>query len=93
MKTINLVNAARGDTPADLVLKNCQIIDVFSSKIEKGDIAITDGIIVGIGSYHGKEEIDIKNRFVSPGFIDGHVHIESSMLTPPQSRSTRITKT
>ena len=84
MKTINLVNAARGDTPADLVLKNCQIIDVFSSKIEKGDIAITDGIIVGIGSYHGKKEIDIKNRFVSPGFIDGHVHIESSMLTPPQ---------
>jgi len=84
MKTINLVKAARGDSLEDLVLKNCQIINVFSSQIEKGDIAITDGIIVGIGSYQGKEEIDIKNRFVSPGFIDGHVHVESSMLTPPQ---------
>ena len=84
MKTIGLVDVARGDTLADLVLKNCQIIDVFSSKIEKGDIAITDGVIVGIGTYQGIKEIDIKNRFVSPGFIDGHVHIESSMLTPPQ---------
>ncbi len=84
MKTINLCSVARGDTLADLVLKNCQIIDVFSSKIEIGDIAITDGVIVGIGTYQGVKEIDIKNRFVSPGFIDGHVHIESSMLTPPQ---------
>ncbi|MCK5762350.1 MAG: adenine deaminase, partial [Candidatus Izimaplasma sp.] len=84
MKTVKLVEIARGDKPADLVLKNCQIINVFTSKIEKGDIAITDGMIVGIGSYEGKEEIDVKNQFVSPGFIDGHVHIESSMLTPPQ---------
>ena len=84
MNTVKLVEVARGDTQADLVLKNCNIINVFTSKIEHADIAITDGIIVGIGQYKGKEEIDIKNRFVAPGFIDGHVHIESSMLTPPQ---------
>lgn len=84
MNTIKLVEIARGDSLADLVLKNCKIVNVFTSKIEEGDIAISDGIIVGIGSYHGIKEIDLKNRFVSPGFIDGHVHIESSMLTPPQ---------
>lgn len=84
MDTIKLVEIARGDSPADLVLKNCNIINVFTSKIEQGDIAIHDGKIVGVGSYQGLKEIDIKNRFVSPGFIDGHVHIESSMLTPPQ---------
>ena len=84
MDTIKLVEIARGDSPADLVLKNCNIINVFTSEVEQGDIAIHEGKIVGIGSYHGVKEIDVKNRFVSPGFIDGHVHIESSMLTPPQ---------
>ncbi len=84
MNTIKLVEVARGDVPADLVLRNCRIINVFTGKIEQGDIAITDEVIVGIGNYEGTKEIDMKNRFVSPGFIDGHVHIESSMLTPPQ---------
>ncbi len=84
MKTIKQAEIARGIRLAELVLKNCQIVNVFTSKIEKGDIAINDGIIVGIGSYQGEKEIDVKNRYVSPGFIDGHVHIESSMLTPPQ---------
>ncbi len=84
MDTIKLAKVARGDAIADLVLKNCKIINVFTREIEIGDIAITDGKIVGIGEYQGKEELDLKNRFVAPGFIDGHVHIESSMLTPPQ---------
>lgn len=84
MDTVKFVEIARGDAPADLVLKNCNIINVFTSEIEQGDIAIQDGTIVGIGSYKGIKEIDVKNRYVSPGFIDGHVHIESSMLTPPQ---------
>ncbi len=84
MKTIELVKVAVGEKPADLVLKNCNIINVFTGKTEKGDIAINDGIIVGIGNYSGNVEHDLKNRFVSPGFIDGHVHIESSMLTPTQ---------
>ena len=84
MDTVKLVEIARGSVPADLVLKNCRIINVFNSEIEQGDIAITDEVIVGIGKYNGVKEIDMKNRYVAPGFIDGHVHIESSMLTPPQ---------
>ncbi|MBN2605666.1 MAG: adenine deaminase [Bacilli bacterium] len=84
MKSIQYAKIAHGDMKADLVLKNCQIVNVFSGEIEQGDIAITDGIIMGIGAYKGEVEFDVKNKFVAPGFIDGHVHIESSMLTPPQ---------
>lgn len=75
---------AIGKEKAELVLKNCRIIDVFNHKIEQNDIAIEKGIIVGIGHYQGIKEIDMKNKYVSPGFIDGHVHIESSMLTPTE---------
>jgi adenine deaminase len=75
---------AKGELKAELVLKNCNIIDVFNHRIEVNDIAINDGVIVGIGSYDGEKEIDMTNRYVSPGFIDGHVHIESSMLTPSE---------
>lgn len=84
MKTIENVKIARGDALAELVLKNCKIINVFNGLIEDGDIAINKGTIVGIGSYQGHEELDMKGKYVAPGFIDGHVHIESSMLTPPQ---------
>ncbi|MGS0972281.1 MAG: hypothetical protein ACVCEJ_03430 [Candidatus Izemoplasmataceae bacterium] len=56
IKTVKYVEVARGDKLADLVLKNCQIVNVFSNELEKGDIAITDGVIVGIGSYNGKKE-------------------------------------
>ncbi|QWC00549.1 adenine deaminase [Mycoplasmatota bacterium] len=77
-----LIKISRGDEPAELVLKNAKVINVFSKTIEEEDIAISDGIIVGLGSYTGKEEIDLSGYYISPGFIDGHVHIESSMLTP-----------
>ncbi|MFP4477915.1 MAG: adenine deaminase [Candidatus Izemoplasmatales bacterium] len=77
-----LIRIARGDEPADLVFKNGKVINVFSKTIEEEDIAIADGMIVGLGDYHGKEEIDLSGYYISPGFIDGHVHIESSMLTP-----------
>ncbi len=82
MSTVQRVMVARGETKASKVLKNCQIVNVFNGKIEKADIAIEEGYIVGIGDYEGVEEIDIEGQFVCPGFIDGHVHIESSMLTP-----------
>ncbi|QMS84400.1 adenine deaminase [Candidatus Xianfuyuplasma coldseepsis] len=75
---------ARGIKPAELVLKNAQIVNVFNQSIEIADIAIQDGIIVGIGDYSGTQEIDCSNQYVAPGFIDGHVHIESSMLTPSE---------
>ncbi|MBU1093707.1 MAG: adenine deaminase [Firmicutes bacterium] len=78
-----IMKIARGEIKAQLVLKNAKIINVYSGEIELGDIAIEDGKIVGVGSYQGEIEHDINNRFVAPGFIDGHVHIESSMLTPP----------
>lgn len=82
IETVQLVAVARGDKKADLVLKNCRIVNVFTNEIEEGDIAITNGIIVGIGEYQGHKEIDLEHKYVAPGFIDGHVHIESSMLTP-----------
>lgn len=79
-----LSQIALGKQKADLVLKNCQIINVFTHEIETGDIAIAEGMIVGIGQYDGLVEKDIKGQFVSPGFIDGHVHVESSLLTPSE---------
>ncbi|MCT4544002.1 MAG: adenine deaminase [Vallitalea sp.] len=81
---IERIKVSKGEKKAELVLKNCNIINVFNCKIEKGDIAIEDGIIVGIGNYKGVHEIDLEGKIVSPGFIDGHVHIESSLVTPPR---------
>ena len=79
----NIINVARGIEKADLVIKNANIVNVLSEEIHKGDIAISNGIIAGIGeNYSGEKEIDIKGAYVTPSFIDGHVHLESSMLLP-----------
>jgi adenine deaminase len=72
------------ELPADIVIKNGKIIDVFNQEIIEEDIAICDGIIVGIGEFEGKQMIDAENRYICPSFIDGHVHIESSMVTPAE---------
>lgn len=78
-----IINIARGLEKADLVIKNANIINVLSEEIHKGDVAISDGIIAGIGeTYHGEKEIDIKGAYICPAFIDGHVHLESSMMLP-----------
>ena len=78
-----LIETARGKRKADLVIKNANIINVLSEEIHKGDIAICDGVIAGIGeNYEGEKEIDAKGAFVSHAFIDGHVHLESSMVLP-----------
>ncbi|WP_226528073.1 adenine deaminase [Metabacillus niabensis] len=69
---------------ADIVIKNGKIIDVFNGDILEEDIAIQDGIIIGIGQYEGEKIIDANGKYISPGFIDGHVHIESAMVTPQQ---------
>lgn len=80
-----LLDVAAGRTPADLVIKNCKVVDVYRSVIiENQDIAISDGLIAGVGSYQGKREIDAQGRFASPGFIDTHIHIESSYVTPEE---------
>ncbi len=83
MNTKHLMAVSRGKEPAEKVFKNAQIINVYSGEIETADIAVEQGTIVGIGEYTGKTTIDCSNQYVAPGFIDGHVHIESSMLTPP----------
>ncbi|MEM2127150.1 MAG: amidohydrolase family protein, partial [Candidatus Bathyarchaeia archaeon] len=68
---------------ASLVLKDCSILNVFTGEVVRGDIAIEDGKITGVcGEYAGERIIDLGGRYVSPGFIEGHIHIESSMLTP-----------
>lgn len=77
-----MLSIARGHELADLVLKNAKIINVYTKDVDTGNLAIADGIIIGIGDYKGKEEIDLSGYYLAPGFIDGHVHIESSMLTP-----------
>lgn len=79
-----LIDAARGITESDLVLKNGNILNVFTGEIEQGDVAVKDGVIVGIGSYSGKEEINVSDKYICPGLIDGHIHIESSMLSPAE---------
>ena len=67
---------------ADLVFKNCKAVNVFIGEIEECDIAVSDGIIVGVGRYDGKKEIDLNGAYVSAGLIDTHLHIESTMLSP-----------
>ena len=74
--------AARGDSPAELVLKNARIVNVFSGEVQQGDVAVFDGVIVGVGRYTGVQEVELDGRYVCPGLIDGHIHIESSMLCP-----------
>ena len=78
------VMIARGLAKAPLVLKNARVVNVFSGTIDFCDVAVAEGFVVGLGSYDGESEIDLQGRYLTPGFIDGHVHIESSMLTPPQ---------
>ena len=81
----NIIKTAKGEQKADLVIKNAQIVNVLSEEIYKADVAIKDGIIAGVGSgYVGEKEIDAAGKYISPSFIDGHVHIESSMLLPSE---------
>lgn len=77
------IAAGRSIVIADLVLKNARIINVFTNEIEKADVAINGGKIVGIGTYNGKSEVDLHGHYVCPGLIDGHIHIESSLLCGP----------
>ena len=84
-----IINVARGLEKAELVIKNANIVNVLSEEIHKADVAIQDGIIVGIGdNYSGYKEIDINGAYVSPSFIDGHVHLESSMMLPKEFAKT-----
>ena len=79
-----MMDVASGRRKASLVLKGGTIVNVFTERTEVGDIAIEDGCIAGIGEYDGLTNIDMAGRFICPGFIDGHIHIESSMVSPPE---------
>jgi len=74
-----IIKAAHGEKEADILLTNVKIVNVFSGEIVAGNIAVADGYIVGFGSYSAKKTVDMKGRFVCPGFVDSHFHIESSM--------------
>ncbi len=79
----NKIFAAKGDLPADLVIRGGRLVNVFTATIEEGDVAVYDGTVVGVGQrYEGRKEVDIHGQWVIPGMIDGHIHIESSMLLP-----------
>lgn len=78
-----LVEQATGRVAADLVFKNAQIVDVYNSRLIKGNLAIGNGKILGIGDdYHGKQEIDVHNQYITSGLIDPHIHIESASVSP-----------
>jgi adenine deaminase len=78
------ISVASGIEPADTIVTNGRIVDVFNGEIIEGDIAIVDGYFAGIGQYEGKNTVDAQGRYVLPAFIDGHVHIESSLVTPSE---------
>lgn len=80
----NRIDVSNKRKKADLVIRHASIVNVFTKTLTTGDVAINDGVIVGIGDYEGIEEIDATGKFIAPGLIDAHVHIESSMVTPQQ---------
>ena len=81
-KKQHIIDVAAGREKADLVLKNATFVNVFSGELEQGDIAVADGLIVGLGSYEGITEADMTGKIVCPGFIDAHIHLESSLVSP-----------
>ena len=83
-KKLHVIDVAAGRVPADLVLKNATYVNVFSNELCRGDIAVAEGLIVGMGEYHGKVEADVGGKIVLPGFIDAHIHLESSLVSPKE---------
>ena len=75
-----LIEVAGGSILADLVLKNARYVNVFTGELLQGDIAVFEGYIAGMGIYSGKREIDMHGKILCPGFIDAHIHLESSMV-------------
>ncbi|NMA00445.1 MAG: adenine deaminase, partial [Clostridiaceae bacterium] len=78
------IDVAAGRKKADLLLKNAQIVDVGAARVFQGNLAISDGLIVGFGDYDAEEVVDCGGLFALPGLIDSHIHIESAMVTPEE---------
>ncbi len=79
-----LIDTAASRIPADFVIKNCKVVDVFGATVIDADIALCNGIIAGVGSYAGLNEIDAAGLYAAPGFIDSHIHVESSYVSPEE---------
>ena len=84
IKKQHIIDVAAGREKADLVLKNATYVNVFSGELDKCDIAVAEGLIVGLGSYEGYEEADMTGKIVCPGFVDAHIHLESSLVSPAE---------
>ena len=84
LKKLHIIDVAAGREKADLVLKNATYVNVFSGELDTGDIAVAEGLIVGLGSYEGRDEVDMTGKIVCPGFIDAHIHLESSLVSPTE---------
>lgn len=78
----NLILTASGKRKAELALKGARVVNVFSEELLEADVAVSDGYIVGLGSYEGETEVDVSGKIICPGFLDGHIHLESSMVAP-----------
>lgn len=84
LKKRRIISAAAGREPADLVLKNATYVNVFSNELCHADIAVAEGLIVGMGQYSGAVEEDCTGKIVLPGFLDAHIHLESSLVSPKE---------
>ncbi len=93
-KMRNRLAVAKGDQPADLLLKNGRLVNVFSSEVYEANLAVKDGLIAAVGSEYkeGKEIIDLEGRYLAPGLIDAHLHIESTLLLPPELARVLVTR-
>ena len=84
LKKQRIIAAAAGREPADLVLKNATFVNAFSNELSTMDIAVAEGLIVGMGSYQGRSEVDCTGKIILPGFLDAHIHLESSLVSPTE---------
>ncbi|MBF0496238.1 MAG: adenine deaminase [Deltaproteobacteria bacterium] len=78
------IEAARGDRPVDMSFRGGRLVNVFSGRVDQVDLAVYDGVVVGFGNYKADRIIDVQGKFLAPAFMDGHLHLESSMLAPPE---------
>src|ERR1041385_3985519 len=78
------LSIARGEKPAELLFKNGRLVNVLSGEIYETDVAVEDGRVIGLGEYEGRKGIDLRGSYLDPSLIDGHFHVESSMLTMPE---------
>jgi len=78
------ISLALGETPADLLITGCRLVNVLSGEIHEANVAVADGVVLGFGDYEAREVVDAGGRYLCPGFLDGHIHIESTLMSPPE---------